>query len=459
VARANGVTPPPDWFQKANPFLLVYAPYAWPGYVGALDVALFVAGALAVSAALAAWTIAGLRRAVLPFEAARRGWLGPAIARRLPTLQNWQAAIRGRLTRWLPGPSLDRNPVLWREWHRNRPSRMTRILWGTFWLGAIAGVGLGLANAIESGIDTPSGGFVLIISLVMQSFLGMMLLSGQAPTSLGEERVRGSLDVLMSTPISTRAIVLGKWLGTFRVALWLAILPGLAAAIMACAIPAVPPSAMMPAGTPPNVVPVTLADRIATPALVVGEMLSYGAAITSLGLLLATWIARPGRAIAISVAAFVLVAIGWPFAFEMFIWRPLQAWLVTNWNLTGVDINCILQGLVMGSPLIGPAMTLDVLGQPWMGHHRWKLQIISLAWCLLAWALAGALYWAVLKSFDRRLGRMRETSPTHPYPFGKGPSRPELDLLADLEIALIGDGHAASPRLAGDDDRCQNGVR
>jgi ABC-type Na+ efflux pump permease subunit len=350
------------------------------------------------------------------------------------------------------GPGSHGNPVLWREWHRNRPSRMTRILWGAYWLGAIAGVGIGLVNAIENGIDTPSGGFVLIMSLVLQSFLGMMLLSGQAPTSLGEERVRGSLDVLMSTPISTRAIVRGKWLGTFRVALWLAILPGLAATIMACAIPAVPSSVTTRAGTATNVVPLTLADRIATPALVAGEMLSYGAAITSLGLFLATWIARPGRAIAISVAAFVLVAIGWPFAFDMFIWRPLQNWLVTSGNMAGVDLNWIPQGLVMGSPLLGPAMTLDVLGEPWMGHHRWKLNLVALAWCLLAWALAGALYWAVLKSFDRRLGRMRETSPTHPYPFGKGPSRPELDLLADLEIALIGDGHAASPRLARGDD-------
>jgi ABC-type Na+ efflux pump permease subunit len=336
---------------------------------------------------------------------------------------------------------------------------MTRILWGAYWLGAIAGVGIGLANAIEYGIDTPTGGFVLVISFVMQSFLGMMLLSGQAPTSLGEERVRGSLDVLMSTPISTRAIVLGKWLGTFRVAIWLAILPGLAAAIMACALPAVPSSVTTRVGTAPNVVPLTLADRIATPALVVGEMLSYGAVITSLGLFLATWIARPGRAIAINVAAFVLVAIGWPFAFEMFIWRPLQTWLVTNWNVTGADFNWIPQGMVMISPLLGPGMTLDVLGEPYMSHNRWKIDLIALAWCLLAWALAGALYWVVLKSFDSRLGRVRETSPTHPYPFGRGPSRPELDLLADLEVALIGDGHSTSPRLVEDDVGCQNDVR
>ena len=41
-------------------------------------------------------------------------------------------------------------------------------------------------------------------------------------------------------------------------------------------------------------------------------MLSYGAAITSMGLALATWVPRLGRAIAINVVIFVLITIGWP---------------------------------------------------------------------------------------------------------------------------------------------------
>ena len=39
-----------------------------------------------------------------------------------------------RLKRLFPswaGPSLDGNPVLWREWHRNQPSRLARVLWVT----------------------------------------------------------------------------------------------------------------------------------------------------------------------------------------------------------------------------------------------------------------------------------------------------------------------------------------
>ena len=108
---------------------------------------------------------------MLPVESVRRGRGWRAVALHFPTAGRWLA--------WLPGPSLDGNPVLWREWHRNRPSRMSRFLWGLYWLVAIAGLGIGIGNAIAYGMDTASSEMVLITSLVMQSFLGMLLLSCQ----------------------------------------------------------------------------------------------------------------------------------------------------------------------------------------------------------------------------------------------------------------------------------------
>jgi ABC-type transport system involved in multi-copper enzyme maturation permease subunit len=442
LAKFNGFTTPPDWFQKANPFVLVYAPYSWPGYVEPIEVAVFVAGVLAISAALTAATIIGLRHAVLPAATVRRGGFGPAIARNLPTLGRWldvrvwvRAVARhfptfcGALA-WWPNPSLDGNPVLWREWHRNRPSRLTSILWGLYWLAAIASTGFGLVNAIQFGIDTPAGSFVLAMSLVMQSSLGMLLLSSQAPTSLGEERVRGSLDVLMSTPISTRAIVWGKWLGAFRTALWLAVLPGLATLIIACTVPSVP-SRTLAGGVaiPSNVKPLGLADRIITPVAVVIEFLSYSAVIVSLGLFLAVWIRRPGRAIAISVAALVLFAIGWLMALQKLIWPSLEAWIDARYQFTRGELYWLSRGLATISPLIGPAITADGFSGPRTGQ-LWKLGLVALSWCVLAWAFAGALFWAALASFDRRLGRMRETT-------------------QDSEVG-------EPPRLAGDADECQN---
>src|SRR5207302_812028 len=40
--------------------------------------------------------------------------------------------------RWLPGPSLDGNPVLWREWHHRRSSRWGWAVWALY--GLLAGL-------------------------------------------------------------------------------------------------------------------------------------------------------------------------------------------------------------------------------------------------------------------------------------------------------------------------------
>ena len=65
---------------------------------------------------------------------------------------------------------------------------------------------------------------------MFQVALGLLLLSVSASTSLAEERVRGSLDVLLCTPLSTRSILVGKWWGSFlqarHVLAWPAILAG-----------------------------------------------------------------------------------------------------------------------------------------------------------------------------------------------------------------------------------------
>ena len=60
------------------------------------------------------------------------------------------------------------------------------------------------------------------------------------------------------------------------------------------------------------------------------------------------------------------------------------------------------------SPVAAPIMTIQTLDSA--DARRWQFWVIMSCWCLLAWAFAGAMYWVVLRSFDRRLGRMRETS-------------------------------------------------
>ena len=124
----------------------------------------------------------------------------------------------------------------------------------------------------------------------IQVAAGLFFLSVGAATSLAEERIRGSLDVLLTTRLSTVEIVLGKWLGTYRFVPLLAVLPR--------------SSYSVSYGTTSAVGRLSFCSR---------AMCSAGAAITSLGLAMAVWCSRPGRALAATVAIYIVVAVGWMF--------------------------------------------------------------------------------------------------------------------------------------------------
>ncbi len=99
-----------------------------------------------------------------------------------------------------------------------------------------------------------------------QVSIGLLLLSVSAATTLAEERDRGSMEVIMTTPLSAREIVWGKWWGTIAMVPRLAILPiwvGIGAAMVS--------------GGGDGLI------------LMIGLILAYAAAITSFGL---GW--RPG---------------------------------------------------------------------------------------------------------------------------------------------------------------------
>jgi ABC-type Na+ efflux pump permease subunit len=292
--------PPPDWTLLANPFYLAFAPYADPGKLELADYLIFfgaMLGASALFCALAVWRT----RAVACRDKVQKnqgGRIGP-----------W-----GRITRFLPAPSLDRNPVLWREWHRARPSVwMSLIL--TLLMGT-TGV-LCLAGAIafwKYGADYRPGAYWQIAgvcSYVLHVIFGLMILSAVAPTSMAEERQRGSLDVLAVTALSTRDIVIGKWLGTFRLALFMAIGPGLLAFAMATALSEAGLNII--ANMPPD--QYWVLPRVACicgACAVVATILGHGALMTSIGLALAVWCKRQSRAIALSVASFIAIVAAWP---------------------------------------------------------------------------------------------------------------------------------------------------
>ncbi len=334
-----GLSPwlPPRTF---DPFSLAFAPYLWPGMVVWGDYLWFLGVTLSSSAALTTLAVRRLR-SVCTRERAR-----PKGLRWLPN--------RLRLPR-LPGPTLDFNPVLWREWHRSRPSP---------WARAIGLLFFGLAATFSaSAVFLGSREYVWVNGL--QVAIGLLLLSVTAATSLAEERVRGSLDVLMTTPLSVRQIVFGKWLGTFRNVPLLAILPGLV--IMSCAT----------------------GGALRGPGFImmVAYVLASGAAVTSLGLTSATWCSRLGRAVGLTVTAYVVVTVGWIFLVVV----------LTNPRFG--------ECLIIGSPFGGAIMITLVFCEPRASVHFNFIGWI-LAWTLFHALAAFALLILTLANFNRLLGRV-----------------------------------------------------
>ena len=161
-----------------------------------------------------------------------------------------------------------------------------------------------------------------------------------AATTLAEERDRGSLDVIMTTPLTTREIVWGKWWGTFAMVPRLAILP----IWVACG------AAMV-------------SDGGVGLILMIGMILAYAAAITSAGLALATWVPRLGRVVSISVLGYVLITVGWPLllqvlatlpAFRTAPWEPPPEW----------------HGLSLASPFLGIYSTTEQACWMWGSERR-----------------------------------------------------------------------------------------
>ena len=231
--------------------------------------------------------------------------------------------------------------------------------------------------------------------------MGLLLLSVCAATSLAEERVRGSLDILLSTPLSTNEILAGKWWGAFRLAphvlVWPAIMGGLLVAD---------------------------GGRLVGYILLMALTLAYAAAIASLGLAISTWVSRLGRAVTICVSICVVFAIGWGVLVAV----------------SGIR-DAFGLGLLMGSPIFGTSfVTLITASRDnFPGSDDAGIRAGAFFSALIHGSTAVVLFAATLATFDRCLGRMSESGePTSPQFEGKPPpgskiereSWPDDDLVA-----------------------------
>jgi ABC-type transport system involved in multi-copper enzyme maturation permease subunit len=233
----------------------------------------------------------------------------------------------------------------------------------------------GFAIQLLVSPNSPGDREIPAIICGFQVAIGLLLASLASATSLSEERVRGSLDVLLATPLSTAEIVWGKWWGAYRGIPPLAILPGLIAC-MSC-----------------------LEDRWVGVPLVLGLVFAYGAVITSLGLALATWIRQAGRVVALCVGIYAALALGWPMVVIML--------LPKGPGESGVFA-------VVGSPFFGIAFGILGVADPHAPDFWPAVLYAALLWIFVFAIVSALLIRGTLRSFNHCLGRIpdrRDVSP------------------------------------------------
>jgi ABC-type Na+ efflux pump permease subunit len=240
---------------------------------------------------------------------------------------------------------------------------------------------------------------------MLELVFGWLIVSATSPSSLAEERTRGSLDMLLATPMSTRSIVAGKWCGAFRTVFILALLPLYSAIFMAAVAPAIPGSVAVPRGFASTVAPLTLWDRIIGPTLTMVDFFASGAVIVSLGLALATWIRRSGRSIAASVSAYFFLGFGWlaiiAIGVQSFAFSNRGSWLQRHM----MEVMIFLASL---SPIYGTLLGLDEFDSPRYAPRMWRWFFLAVV-ILIKSAAAWLVFWLTVKSFDRCVGRVPDS--------------------------------------------------
>jgi ABC-type transport system involved in multi-copper enzyme maturation permease subunit len=351
----------PDWAIPFSPFYLAFAPYVQPAKVGVLSYAGFFAVTLAISAVLTAIAIKRMR-AVIAGRAGRAASaqaanVGPTGQLRRSNSRPWLRTDRDL--------SLDDGPVLWYETRRRVYSPWIQLLLRLYLVFALVFSVLALFDIVQtystSGF-TGLTGWLPAYVVAFQVTISLPVLLLAAVTAVVEERVQGSLDVLLATPLSTRRLVLTKWWCAFRALPLLLVLP--AVLTIASAWP----------------------DGLWAMAGWLGMYVFTAAAMwTSIGLAISIWIKQLGRAIAVATAIYVLVCLAWPVLMR---------------SMFAADGT----GPATMSPFYG---CFDLVLCMYDRNTSDELSIWTLCWIAGQSLFALGLLIAELLSFDRCLGRIR----------------------------------------------------
>jgi ABC-type transport system involved in multi-copper enzyme maturation permease subunit len=335
----------PDWAIPLNPYYLACAPYLQPDRVSALSFLAFLASILLLTAGLVALAIARLRSQFASQE-------DPAVRRSSPR-RRW--SIAGGTD------AIDANPVLWYEARRRQLSPWIRFLVRAYFVLAAV-----FSMLAVHGTIWPSSLLSYMLAAYVVAFqfaIGLPLVLISAATAIVEERARGSLDVLMTTPLSATQIVLAKWWGSFQNGPKLLLLPALIAIVTAWTHNTWPVAAYL--------------GLYALSTLLVW---------TSIGLAISTWVSRLGRAIAVAVAAYALVGLAWPVL------------ALTIYPGDGLALSAV-------SPFYGCFDLASGLSAQYF-TNAWYAFLYR--WISVQAVLAAGLLLVTLATFDRALGRIPE---------------------------------------------------
>ncbi len=124
--------------------------------------------------------------------------------------------------------------------------------------------------------------------------------------------------------------------------------------------------------------------------------------------MLATWIRRLGRAVALSVIVYFLLVIGWSLLIELLFSRLFVAQVV-DWY----EENRVLRDCLMSFSPFGPMRPIGELQG--LGFYQRGPLWIGLGIVILSKiAIAEVLFWLTVKTFNRCLGRVSESRfPAH----------------------------------------------
>jgi ABC-type transport system involved in multi-copper enzyme maturation permease subunit len=346
------------WLLMQNPIVMLLWPLTTTGAVTEYDYVWFCASTLGGAALLMLFAIWRMRKVML--SEANKG-----------ARKRWKLSFfrRSRSTRLL-----DRWPLRWYERHRKRPTRAGRIVNLLYAFSVIASTVWSLNEMLNS-----SGAHELAAFVVMfQIGVGLLLTTVHAVTALSDERARGGLDILMATPVETRAIVWAKWRSAFVRIPWILVLPLLIGAFQACF-----GSVIVRPGRQSHdeLVPVLVAFLVVLP-------LAAGIFFVSLSLYLATRVRQFGRAVSLAVAIYVAMSVGLPF-FVMAI-SPK---------------NDEAAGIIVGSPAFGPGFILAMLLID-DAQLRPAVVIGSAIWSGVYIVFAILFYWVTVRIFNSCMGRI-----------------------------------------------------